>query len=340
MPRRTEERGRSTKRGMPAAPRADRQRLDVALIAHYPDLSRRRSQAAIEKGQVTVNGIMVREPGHAVTGTDRIAWDPHRPALRRARLALPRLFEDQHLLIVDKPAGMLSVPTHDADPGREETALGHVREYASHLFPQRPFVGRVHRLDRDTSGALMFALSPAARARLIDLVSAHHVERRYLAVVVRGPRDERGTIDAPIRSTYRGGRRGVAQAGEPSEPARTHYEVRERWQGASLLEVRLDTGRQHQIRAHLAHLGFPVLGDRVYGTGQPWPVEPPRIMLHAWQLRFTHPITNELVEVEAPWPDDLRETISWLRRNLMQAHNVRMSDGQPRDRRTRRPRRS
>jgi 23S rRNA pseudouridine1911/1915/1917 synthase len=287
-------------------------RLDVALIARYPDLSRRKAREVIEKGQVTVDGATTLEAGRAVGGAERIAWDPNRPARRRARSSLPLLHEDEAILVVDKPAGLLSVPSSPEAEG-EDTVLARVRDYVRHLRPRRPFVGVVHRLDRDTSGALAFALDPDALAALRALFRAHRIERRYAALVAGVPRGERGEVDLPLREDYEGGRRGVARPGEASRPAFTRWHVVERFGGAALLEVELETGRQHQIRVHLAHVGLPVLGDAVYGKDAPAPVRVRRQMLHARRLAFTHPRTASTVTVESPLPPDFAKALAALR---------------------------
>jgi 23S rRNA pseudouridine1911/1915/1917 synthase len=297
-------------------------RLDLALIRLHPSLSRRRARDVIEKGQVTVAGERVREAGLDVAPGASIAWDPSRPALSRARCSLAILHEDAHVLVVDKPAGLLSVPTALAPPG-EDTALARVRDYLAHLRPHGGFVERVHRLDRNTSGALAFALSPAARAGLISLFRSHRIERRYLAIVVGTPGTGEGVVEAPIRDAWTGGRRGVARDDEASKPAQTRFRVRERLPGAALLEVDIATGRQHQVRAHLAHVGLPVLGDEVYlsrsarGTRpNPRPgVRVSRQMLHAWRLGFAHPVTGSRVSVESPLPRDFEKALAALRRS-------------------------
>ena len=292
-----------------------RVRLDLALLRLYPGLSRRKARDVIEKGQVSVEGRTVREPGQPVAESVALDWDPNRKALPRARLSLAVLFEDEHLVVVDKPAGLLSVPTHEDSP-HEDTALARVREYVRHLRPRRPYVGRVHRLDRDTSGALVFALSPAARSGLIGLFREHRIARRYHALVDGAPPADDGVVDRPLRDAYVSGRRAVARPGEPGRPALTRWRVVERLPGAALLEVEIATGRQHQIRVHLAHLRLPVLGDPVYGpppSHRP-PVRVRRQMLHAGALGFVHPITGEAVRVESPRPADFREALSALRR--------------------------
>jgi 23S rRNA pseudouridine1911/1915/1917 synthase len=288
-------------------------RLDLLLIRHHPRLSRRKAREVIEKGQVSVDGATVREAGREVAEGAALAFDPNRKALPRARCSLLVLHEDEHVLVVDKPAGLLTVPSgpgvHD-----EDTALRRVQEYALRLKPRTGYAERVHRLDRDSSGAVAFALSREARAGLIDTFRHHRIERRYLAIVQGEPTAEGGAIDAPIREAWVSGRRGVAKPGEASQPARTRWRVRERLAGAALLEVELETGRQHQIRVHLAHVGLPILGDPVYGRHRPGRPLARRPMLHAFRLAFAHPVTGERVAVESPPPEDFRKALAALRR--------------------------
>jgi 23S rRNA pseudouridine1911/1915/1917 synthase len=289
-------------------------RLDLLLVRHHPSLSRRKARDVIEKGQVSVEGRLVREPGRDVPEDAAVEFDPNRRALSRARCSLPVLYEDEHVIVLDKPAGLLTVPSapgvHD-----EDTALRRVQDYARRLKPRGGYAERVHRLDRDTSGALAFALSREARAGLIDTFRHHRIDRAYLAIVEGEPRAETGTIDAPLREAWVSGRRAVARPGEEQRPARTHWRVRERLPGAALLEVRLETGRQHQIRVHLAHAGLPILGDPVYGRparGRPLARRP---MLHAFRLAFAHPVTGERVAAESPPPEDFRRVLLALRRS-------------------------
>ena len=298
-------------------------RLDLLLIRRYPELSRRKARDVIEKGQVDVGSERVREPGRDVPETAAVSFDANRKALPKARSTLPILHEDEHVIVVDKPAGLLSVPT--AAGTDEDTVLARVKDYAERLNPHRGYAERVHRLDRDTTGALAFALSREARARLIDAFRAHLIERRYLALVLGQPDEESGTVDAPVREEWVSGRRGVARPGEASQPARTHWTLRERLPGAALLEVQLETGRQHQVRVHLAHAGFPVLGDPVYGPppahGRPLAQRP---MLHAARLAFAHPITGARIEATSPLPPDFVKALAALRHGRL-AHKPNAS---------------
>lgn len=291
----------------------ERPRLDVALIRVHPELSRRKAQEAIEKGHVLVGGTVVREPGARVAADAAVVLDRNRKALPRTRLSLPLLYEDESLVVVDKPAGLLSVPT-SPEAEHEDTALARVLAYARHRDPRRGYARAVHRLDRDTSGALGVALSPAAWRGLRDLFAAHTIERKYAAIVAGTPPQDRGVVDAPIHDDYQGGRRRVARPGEPQRAALTRYEVVERFRGAALLAVTLETGRQHQIRLHLAHVRLPVLGDAVYGDpARTPPFRVQRQMLHARVLAFAHPLTDAPVRVESPLPADFAAALDALR---------------------------
>jgi len=290
-------------------------RLDVALIRRHPGMSRRKAQEVIEKGQVTVDGTTVVDKGRAVSESATLVWDENRKARRRARISLDVLYEDEAVLIVDKPAGLLAVPT-SPDAEEEDTALLRVQDYIRHKTPRRPYVGVVHRIDRDTSGTLAFTLDPAARAALRALFREHRIERRYAAIVQGEPRGDRGKVDLPIHDAYEGGRRRVASPGEPSRPALTLWTVVERFPGAALLEVELKTGRQHQIRVHLAHLGMPIVGDPVYGRTRAAAaprISAPRQMLHARLLAFVHPSSGRPVRAESPPPQDFRAALAALR---------------------------
>lgn len=291
-------------------------RLDVALVRLHPGLSRRRARDVVEKGQVSVDGRMVVEPGLTVGAQARIVFNPNLPARRRLRCALPLLHEDESLLIVDKPAGLLSVPTHP-DAKDEDSALARVQDYVRRLRPRRPYVGVVHRLDRDTSGALAFALDPHTRAALRALFRVHHIERLYDALVVGAPQEQQGSVELPLADVYVAGRRRVARPDEQAHTAVTYWRVHERLGAATRLDVALDTGRQHQIRVHLAHLGLPILGDLVYApphAGRGLGVGAPRQMLHARVLAFTHPQTAAPVRVESPLPEDFERVLLALRR--------------------------
>lgn len=293
------------------------ERLDRLLRSRHPELSWTRIRSAIERGQVTVDDRMVREPSSLVTDTSRIVLDPSRPTLPVVRLELPRLYEDDEVLVVDKPAGLLTIAS-SADARRTEDAvLRRVQDYARRLHGRRAYAGVLHRLDRDTSGALALALSRAAHTAGRELFAEHAFDRTYLALVRGRPASGRGTIEAAISNAYVAGRRRIVRHPREGRHAVTHYRVLERFENASLLELVLETGRQHQIRLHLKELGHPLLGEGVYiveETGRSQPAAK-RQMLHAWRLRFPHPLSGRMIAVEAPVPGDFGRLLVRLRRH-------------------------
>jgi 23S rRNA pseudouridine1911/1915/1917 synthase len=229
---------------------------------------------------------------------------------RRKHARLVILHEDDEILVVDKPAGLLTVPTDRAHAGIQDSLLGRAREYVARPRGPRPYVGVLHRLDRDTSGALALALNREAHERGREMFAAHRFERHYLAIVHGVPFPAEGTIRAPIADRYVSGRRGVARRGEAARDALTHYTVLESMRRTALVALELGTGRQHQIRAHLEYIGHPIVGDEVYTAGAARSVAAPRPMLHAWKLAFAHPLRGTPISVEADPPADFLETLS------------------------------
>jgi 23S rRNA pseudouridine1911/1915/1917 synthase len=287
-------------------------RLDK-LVAERFGLSRRAAQEAIRNGRVDLAGERCDEPGREVEPDASLAFFPSRPKARKVQGRLRVLHEDPHVILVDKPAGLLTMPT----PERErDTLLERVGRYLALRHGGRPYVGIVHRLDKDTSGALALARSPAALRAFQDLFRAHDIERQYLAVVEGAVRRESGTVDLPLVTDRGDLRRGVARRPGEGRRAVTHYRVVERFGPvATLLACWLETGRTHQIRIHLAELGHPVVGEPVYR-----PRSRPRSKaafhrqaLHAQTLGFTHPLTGEAVRVEAALPADMAELLTDLR---------------------------
>jgi 23S rRNA pseudouridine1911/1915/1917 synthase len=175
-------------------------------------------------------------------------------------------------------------------------------------------VGVLHRLDRDTSGALALALTREAHEVGRDMFAAHRFERHYLAIVHGVPHPPAGTIRAPIADRYVSGRRGIARKGEAARDAVTRYTVLESMGRSALLALELGTGRQHQIRAHLEHIGHPIVGEKVYGSVATPVIGAARPMLHAWKLAFDHPLRRGRISVEAEPPVDFLETLARLDR--------------------------
>jgi 23S rRNA pseudouridine1911/1915/1917 synthase len=211
-------------------------------------------------------------------------------------------YEDEHLLVVDKGPGVV---VHPARGHREDTLSQLLAHSASGGDPER--AGIVHRLDRDTSGLLVVARSEQAHALLQRALARRQIEREYLALVEGRPPARSGTIEAPIGRDARV-RTRMAVGGAKAREARTHFELQEALPDSSLLRLRLETGRTHQIRVHLRAIGHPVAGDPEYGTAGLFGLE--RQFLHAARLAFDHPITGERVEVRSPLPDDLRRALA------------------------------
>jgi len=219
----------------------------------------------------------------------------------------PRVvWSDEHLAVIDKPAGLLvhRAPGNPADSLVE--ALGKL--LAGGADPDRP--GIVHRLDRDTSGLLVVARGEEAHSRLARMIAAREVSREYLALVEGCPPSRSGTIDAPLGRDHRSPER-IVVGGRRSRSAVTHFEVRERLAREALLEVRLETGRTHQIRAHLLAIGHPVCGDPQYGT--PGRLGLTRQFLHSRRLAFAHPFSGAALDLQSPLPPDLEAALTRAR---------------------------
>jgi 23S rRNA pseudouridine1911/1915/1917 synthase len=285
-------------------------RLDLAVSRVF-GLSRRAAREAVRAGRVDVDGAAAEEPGSDVAENAKLTLTPSRPARYRVRTRLSVLVEDTDFLIVDKPAGLLTVPTALQE---KETLLARVFDYLHHRFGRRPSAYVAHRLDRDTSGAVVFARTRPALHFLQERFRRHAIEREYVAIV-EGDFPGSGRFSADLVVNRGDSRRGVARGGEPGKRAVTRYRVVEHLAGASLVSITLETGRTHQIRIHFAAAGHPVLGDRVYRgrKAPPPPVPAARQMLHARSLGFPHPRTGAPVRAESPVPGDFRDVLARLR---------------------------
>jgi 23S rRNA pseudouridine1911/1915/1917 synthase len=267
--------------------------------------SRAQAQAAIDAGRVHVDG-RARPKRHQVSAGERITVAPGEAAAEPAAApAVPfRIaYEDDHLLVIDKPAGLVVHPARGHRTGTLAQALA--GRAAGGEDARR--AGIVHRLDRDTSGLLVVARSDEVHRRLKALLAARRLRREYLALVDGRPPARTGTIDAPIGRDRRDRVLMSIDTDEPRE-ARTHFEIERILPQASLLRVRLETGRTHQIRVHLAAIGHPVSGDPQYGTAGEYGLE--RQFLHADRLAFEHPVTGAPVDVRSPLPDDLAAALA------------------------------
>ncbi len=280
-------------------------RLDLAVARAF-GLSRRAAREAVRSGRIEIDREVADEPGRDVPEDVALRFHRDRPARRRVRTRLSVLHEDSAVLIVDKPAGLLTVPT---EANEKDTLWARALHYLQHRYGGRPYAGIVHRLDKDTSGAVVFARSRAALHFLQERFKEHAIDREYVAIA-RGNVPESGRFDADLARTP-GLKRGVARPGQEGRRAVTRYRALERLPEATLVSVRPETGRTHQIRVHFAAAGHPILGDRVYG-GEAGAAAA-RQMLHARRLGFPHPATGEPVAAEAPLPEDFAEMLESLR---------------------------
>ncbi len=290
-------------------------RLDLTVARRF-GLSRRAAREAVRSGRVDVAGKTRDEPGAEVPEGAALDFQPNRPPRRSVRARVAVLHEDADVIVVEKPAGLLAVPTAEKE---KDTLLSRVSLYLQHRYRRRPYVGVVHRLDRDTSGAIAFARTREALVFLQERFRAHAIEREYVALVEGSP-PASGTLEDALAGDGEAIRRRVARGGERGRRAVTRYRVIERLSGASLVSVELETGRTHQIRIHFAHAGHPVLGDRVYRPPAlpPPPLLAPRQMLHARRLGFPHPAGTGWVRVESPIPEDFARATASLRAGARQ----------------------
>jgi RluA family pseudouridine synthase len=265
-------------------------RLDQALARSFPDLSRTRARRLIAAGAVFVDGRRTRVAGRRIAPGDRL--EVAEQTAGETGQALVVLYEDEALIAIDKPAGMPSTPTRVAAAG---TALETLRSQLGERDGRRPRLWPVHRLDAGTSGVLVFARTRKAAADLSAAFRGGQVEKEYAALVAGRVAEEEGRVNLALRSV-----RGRAVVDPAGKPASTEWSVLARTGNCSLLRLRPNTGRMHQLRAHLGAVGHPVLGDRLYGG-------PPaaRLMLHASALRLRHPQGGASIELSAPRPQEL-----------------------------------
>jgi 23S rRNA pseudouridine1911/1915/1917 synthase len=283
-------------------------RLDKALAGRAEIGSRSLSERLLREQAVRVNGE-VRAKSHRLEPGAVVEFElPEETRGISAELVVVQIpYEDEHLLVVDKPAG-LSV--HAGAGGRRATLAGQLLTLGASggHDPERP--GIVHRLDRDTSGLLVVARSEEAYVALQDAIRRRQVERRYYALVRGRPRSRAGRIEASIGRDRRDPTRRSLDTDEPRE-AVTHFEIAETTSEHALLDVRLETGRTHQIRVHLAAIGLPVSGDAQYGVAGDLGLG--RQFLHAYRLRFRHPVTDEELDVRSPLPPELEAALAAAR---------------------------
>ncbi|MDQ8757989.1 RluA family pseudouridine synthase [Sphingosinicella sp. LHD-64] len=297
-------------------------RLDRALAAAVPTLSRERLKALIGSGAVIgPQGAPVRDPAVKAVpgGTYEVSVPESKPAHNEAQdIALEIVFEDDHLLVVDKPAGMVVHPAAGNPDGTLVNALLH--HCAGRLSGiggvARP--GIVHRIDKDTSGLLVVAKTDVAHEGLAAQFAKHSIDRRYLAITSGVPIPASGTVDAPLARSAANRKKIAIVEGNRGKRAVTHYRIVTPLRDASLTECRLETGRTHQVRVHMASIGHPLLGDPVYGRAKPQHRELlkrlnfHRQALHAAALGFVHPVSKENLSFQSALPSDIQELFGAL----------------------------
>jgi 23S rRNA pseudouridine1911/1915/1917 synthase len=299
-------------------------RLDVFLSQKDPALSRSQIKRLIETGKVRVEGRKTK-PGLKLRENEMVALtvpEPQKMEVEAEAIPLKVLYEDRHLIVVDKPAGLVVHPGAGNYSGTLVNALLHrCPDLAGIGGVLRP--GIVHRLDKDTSGVLVVAKDDPAHRSLSDQFRKHTAERRYMGVVF-GQLSDEGQVDAPV-GRHPTQRKKMSARPRKGREARTHWRVLERFRSFNLAEFRLETGRTHQIRVHLSSIGHPILGDPLYGgrkrlaSVEPLPLRQglqrlKRQALHAASLGFVHPATGEALEFASPLPEDIREAVDLLRR--------------------------
>ncbi|NES05332.1 MAG: RluA family pseudouridine synthase [Okeania sp. SIO2F4] len=292
-------------------------RLDLWLSQQMLDLSRSHIQKLISQGNVKVNEQLCTSKKATLQKGDKIIVTIPPPiplAIEANDIPLDILYEDDALLIINKPAGLVVHPA----PGHYEgtlvnALLAHCDSLAGIGGVQRP--GIVHRLDKDTTGAIMVAKTDQAYQHLQAQLQAKTARREYLGVVFGSPKTDSGTIDLPIgRHRVDRKKMAVTPVERGGKVAVTHWEVKERLGNFSVMLFRLETGRTHQIRVHSAKIGYPIVGDTIYGKGRSVGVNLNGQALHAWRLELEHPVSGELVEAIAPLPEDFMTLVEVLRK--------------------------
>src|SRR3954454_3585241 len=294
-------------------------RLDRALVAAVPILSRERLKALIRSGAVEAQGAAVRDPATKVKGDEvlKVAVPEPTPAHNEPQdIPLTMVFEDEHLLVVDKPAGLVVHPAAGTFDGTLVNALLHHCGGSLSGIGGVARPGIVHRIDKDTSGLLVVAKTDVAHEGLARQFAAHSIDRRYLAIVSGVPKANGGTVDAPLARSATNRKKIAIVEGARGKRAVTHWKRLNVVRNAALIECRLETGRTHQVRVHMASIGHPLVGDPVYGrSGKNHGKTLKQLgfhrqALHAAELGFTHPVTKRALSFASPLPPDMQELLS------------------------------
>jgi len=290
-------------------------RLDMWLAGAVPEHSRSRWQSLIKEGRVTVNGLPCKA-NQKIRAGDRAEWsvpDPAPAAPQAEEIALDVLYEDKHMIVINKPAGLVVHPAVGNETGTLVNALlHHCKDLTGIGGEIRP--GIVHRLDKDTSGVMVIAKNEASMAELSRQFKERETAKEYLTIVWGVPYGKRGTIETTI-GRHPVHRKKMAANVRNGREAVSHFEVQEALGEAALVRVKIETGRTHQIRVHMAHIKHPVIGDTVYGRGRASSIKAERQMLHAAKLSLNHPKSGKPMTFESPLPADMEALLKQLRVN-------------------------
>jgi 23S rRNA pseudouridine1911/1915/1917 synthase len=296
-------------------------RLDRALADAAPTISRERLKALIRSGAVEISGKPLRDPAAKVRGDEsfRVEVPEPMPAHNEPQdIPLKVVFEDEHLLVVDKPAGLVVHPAAGNLDGTLVNALLHHCGGSLSGIGGVARPGIVHRIDKDTSGLLVVAKTDVAHEGLAKQFAAHSINRRYLAIVNGVPKASEGVVDAPLARSSANRKKIAIVEGSRGKRAVTHWKRLKVLKDAALVECRLETGRTHQVRVHMASLGHPLVGDPVYGRSGKTQgkilkeLQFHRQALHATKLGFTHPVTKRRLSFTSPMPPDMQELFNAL----------------------------
>ena len=295
-----------------AGPEMEGERLDTALTFLFPEKSRNAFQKLIKDGKIILDRNVIRKAGMRLTEGDRIEIDfpePSALSVEAEPMDLDIVYEDSDVILINKPKGMVVHPAAGHDTGTMVNGLlYHCKDLSGINGVLRP--GIVHRIDKDTTGIVIACKNDQAHRSIAEQLKAHTIRRRYYAIVTGNLKEDEGTIDKPIGRNP-SDRKKMAVVSDGKD-AVTHYRVLERFGSYTFIECRLETGRTHQIRVHMASIGHPLLGDEVYSRGKS-PYSTNGQCLHAYLLGFVHPATGEYMEFRTDLPDYFKKILNDLR---------------------------
>lgn len=293
------------KKVMEVSAKDEGKRLDAWLVENLAGCSKKHAKRLLDAGRVRIGGKKVYIAGWKTKSGDKVEISEE--ARGKAQGGFVKiLYEDRDIIVAEKPAGMLSV---SSEAGDRSAFADQIKAYLRRKYQKASYLKPVHRLDSETSGVMVFAKSKAGEA-IEEQFEHHTIERRYLAIVEGAVEGEGGRIKAPLeKGEFGGGKKVRIASGDEGKDAVTEYYVKERYSHATLLDVRVRTGRTHQIRVHLSEIGHPIIGDKLYGGRMSFP----RQALHAYVLGFRHPATGKKMKFESQLPDDMAGLVDELR---------------------------